>query len=105
MQIDHSPGESVGDGEHEGNCSTPATRDAAFKVLLGERTIDEIVALMSRVFRFRVSDPGVFARQAYVAPIYASNQVEVDLGPGFLPYEEEFVDHYERVRSQHGGPP
>jgi predicted nucleotidyltransferase len=68
-----------------------ATRDADFKVLLGDRTIDEFVALLSSEFQFRVVDTVGFVKATYVAPIYASNQVEVDLGLGFLPYEEEAI--------------
>ena len=69
-----------------------ATRDADFKVLLGQFTIDEFVALIGTQFEFRVPDPATFVKQTYVAPIYASNQIEVDLGLGFLPYEEQAVD-------------
>jgi hypothetical protein len=69
------------------------TRDADFKVLLGGRPIDEFVTLLAEHFQFRVPDPLDFVRQTYVAPIYASNRIEVDLGLGFLPYEEEAVEN------------
>jgi hypothetical protein len=68
-----------------------ATRDADFKVLLGEQSIDEFVALISTKFQFRINDPVAFVKATYVAPIYASSGIEVDLGLGFLPYEEEAV--------------
>jgi len=69
-----------------------ATRDADFKVLIGERTIGEFVTLVGTRFQFRVSDPAAFARQTYVVPIYASNHIPVDLGLGFLPYEEQAAE-------------
>ena len=69
-----------------------ATRDVDFKVLLGGRTIDEFVTLVGTRFRFRVLKPVEFARQTYVVPIYTGNQIEVDLGLGFLPYEEQAVE-------------
>lgn len=68
------------------------THDIDFKVLLGERSIHEFVALISTHFRCRVADPEAFARHTYVLPIYASNQVAIDLGLGFLPYEEQAVE-------------
>lgn len=68
-----------------------ATRDADFKVMLGERTIDDLIALLDTQFKFRVSDPTAFARETYVVPIHASNGIDVDLGLGFLPYEEGAV--------------
>ncbi len=69
-----------------------ATRDADFKVLLDERTISELVSIVETRFRFRVRDPDPFARRTYVAPIYASNNIAVDLGHGFLPYEQQAVE-------------
>jgi predicted nucleotidyltransferase len=69
-----------------------ATRDADFKVLIGEHTIGEFVAIVGTRFQFRVSDPVAFAKQTYVVPIYASNHIPVDLGLGFLPYEERAVE-------------
>jgi predicted nucleotidyltransferase len=69
-----------------------ATRDADFKVLIGERTIGEFVALVETHFKFRVRSPVTFAKQTYVVPIYASNQIAVDLGLGFLPYEEHAIE-------------
>jgi hypothetical protein len=69
-----------------------ATRDADFKVLIGERTIGEFVTLVGTQFKFRVPDPVAFARRTYVVPIYASNHIGVDLGIGFLPYEEQAVE-------------
>jgi len=66
-----------------------ATRDADFKVLIGQRTIGEFVTLVGTRFKSRASDPVTFAQQTYVVPIYASNQIAVDLGLGFLPYEEQ----------------
>jgi len=69
-----------------------ATRDADFKVLIGERTIGEFVTLVGTRFKFRVLDPIVFARRTYVVPIYAGNHIGVDLGIGFLPYEEQAVE-------------
>jgi len=63
------------------------TRDADFKVWIGERTIEEFVALVGTRFKFRVDNSVGFARQTYVVPIYASNKIAVDLGLGFLPYE------------------
>jgi hypothetical protein len=69
-----------------------ATRDADLQVLIGERTISEFVALVKAQFEFRVPDPVTFAKQTYVVPIYASNQIPVDLGLGFLPYEEIAVE-------------
>lgn len=69
-----------------------ATQDADFKVLIGERSISEFVTLVKTQFEFRVSDPVTFAKQTYVVPIYANNQIPVDLGLGFLPYEEHAVE-------------
>ncbi len=69
-----------------------ATRDADFKVLIGERTIDEFVTLVGTRFKFRVPDPVTFAKQTYVVPIYAGDHIAVDLGLGFLPYEEQAVE-------------
>jgi len=69
-----------------------ATQDADFKVMVGERTIGEFVALIGTGFKFRVPDPVAFAKQTYVLPIYASNQISVDLGLGFFPYEEEAIE-------------
>ena len=69
-----------------------ATRDADFKVLIGERTIGEFVTLVGTRFKFRVPNPIAFARRTYVVPIYASNHIGVDLGIGFLPYEEQAVE-------------
>jgi len=69
-----------------------ATRDADFKVLIGERTIAEFVTLVSTRFKFRVADPVAFVQQTYVAPIYASNGISVDLVLGFLPYEEQAAE-------------
>ncbi len=69
-----------------------ATRDADFKVLIGERTIGEFVTLVGTQFKFRVPDPVAFARRTYVVPIYASSHIGVDLGIGFLPYEEQAVE-------------
>ena len=69
-----------------------ATRDADFKVLIGERTIGEFVTLVGTRFKLRVLDPIAFARRTYVVPIYASNHIGVDLGIGFLPYEEQAVE-------------
>ena len=68
-----------------------ATQDADFKVLIGERSISEFVALVGTRFKFRVPNPVTFAKQTYVVPIYARNQIPVDLGLGFLPYEEQAV--------------
>ena len=65
-----------------------ATRDADLKVLIGERSIDEFVVLVEMRFKCRVPNPTGFARQTYVVPIYAGNQITVDLVLGFLPYEE-----------------
>jgi predicted nucleotidyltransferase len=69
-----------------------ATQDADFKVMVGERTISEFVALVGARFKFRVSDPDAFAKKTYVLPIYASNQIAVDLGLGFFPYEEQAIE-------------
>jgi hypothetical protein len=78
-----------------------ATRDADFKVIAGERTIDEFVALIGTRFTFRVPDPVTFARRTYVVPVYASNHIPVDLGLGFLPYEEQAVE--KAIVIQYGG--
>ena len=69
-----------------------ATHDADFKVLIGEYSIGEFVALVETHFQCRVPDPVEFARQTYVVPIHASNQITVDLVLGFLPYEEQAVE-------------
>jgi len=69
-----------------------ATRDADFKVLLGDRTIGEFVALVGTHFRFRIAEPVAFARRTYVVPIRASNRIPVDLVLGFLPYEQQAVE-------------
>jgi len=69
-----------------------ATQDVDFKALIGEHTIAEFVALVGSHFRFRPSDPVNFAQQTYVVPIYASNGVPVDIGLGFLPYEERATE-------------
>jgi len=69
-----------------------ATRDADFKVLIGDRTIEEFVSLISRHFEIRVPDAVDFAKRTYVVPIYASNHIAVDLGFGFLPYEEQAIE-------------
>ena len=69
-----------------------ATRDADFKVLIGDRTIEEFVTFVGDCFEFRVSDPVDFAKHTYVVPIYASNHIAVDLGFGFLPYEEQAIE-------------
>lgn len=68
------------------------THDVDFKVLLGERPLTELVTLIVAHFQFRVSEPESFARRTYVLPIYATNQIPVDLGVGFFPYEELAVD-------------
>lgn len=64
------------------------TRDADVKVLPAERTIAEIVAQVGERFRFRVADPLSFALATFVVPIYAGNGIDIDIGLGFLPYEE-----------------
>jgi len=69
-----------------------ATQDADFKVMLDQHTIADIVALLGSRFRFRVAGPLGFAQQTYVLPIYASNEVGVDIGLGFFAYEQEAVD-------------
>ncbi|MEA3340700.1 MAG: hypothetical protein U9R15_12090, partial [Chloroflexota bacterium] len=38
------------------------------------------------------SDPVAFTRRTYVAAIYTSDHIEVDLGIGFLPYEEQAIE-------------
>ena len=78
-----------------------ATRDADFKVLIGERTIGEFVTLVGTQFESRVPDPVAFARRTYVVPIYASSHIGVDLGIGFLPYEEQAVE--KAVVTEYGG--
>jgi predicted nucleotidyltransferase len=70
-----------------------ATLDADFKVLPGDLTIDDFVKLISQQFAFRVQDPVHFVKQTYVAPILASNGIPVDLGLGFLPYEQLAVEN------------
>ncbi|MCL4262698.1 MAG: nucleotidyltransferase [Anaerolineae bacterium] len=69
------------------------TLDADFKVLLEDLTIDDFVKLVGQKFTFRVQDPNLFLKQTYVAPILASNGVAVDLGLGFLPYEQLAVEN------------
>lgn len=69
-----------------------ATLDADLKVLLGDLTIADFVQLLSTSFSFRTADPEAFIRRTYVAPIYASNGIAIDLGLGFLPYEHQVVD-------------
>ena len=69
-----------------------ATHDADFKVITGEHTIGEFVALVGARFKFRVPEPVAFARRTYVVPIYASNHIAVDLALGFLPYEEQAAE-------------
>jgi hypothetical protein len=70
-----------------------ATRDADFKILPGNRSINEIVDLIGTQFKFRTSDPHTFAHQTFVLPVYASNGIEVDIILGFLPFEEQAVAH------------
>ena len=69
-----------------------ATRDTDFKVMIGDRTIEEFVVLVGGRFEFRVPDAVDFAKRTYVVPIYAGNHIAVDLGFGFLPYEEQAVE-------------
>ncbi|MGQ9586089.1 MAG: nucleotidyltransferase [Anaerolineae bacterium] len=69
-----------------------ATRDVDFKILLGERTTADLVALIASHFRLRVSNPATFARQTHVVPIYAGNGVPIDLAIGLLPYEEQAIE-------------
>lgn len=69
-----------------------ATQDADFKIIVGDRAISDIVALVAQQFRFRVPNPEAFARQTYVLPVRASNDIGVDIGLGFLPYEELAID-------------
>ncbi len=77
-----------------------ATQDVDFKVLLGEHSIGEFVALIGAHFKSRVANPDTFARRTYVLPIYASNQVAIDLGLGFLPYEEQAIEHAASIEYQ-----
>jgi hypothetical protein len=65
-----------------------ATRDADFKILIGDFSIDQIVGLIGSQFTYRTSDPHSFAHQTYVLPIYSSNGIEVDIILGFLPYDK-----------------
>lgn len=79
-----------------------ATQDADFKIIVGRRLISELVALVGQKFKFRVADPLAFAQRTFVLPFYASNQIPVDVGLGFLPYEEQAVQrsvaiHHEGV--------
>ncbi|HLF28396.1 MAG TPA: nucleotidyltransferase [Anaerolineae bacterium] len=69
-----------------------ATYDTDFKVLIGNRTIEEFVKLVGNHFELRVSHAVDFAKRTYVVPVYARNRVAVDLGLGFLPYEEQAVE-------------
>jgi len=78
-----------------------ATHDADFKVVIGERTIDEFVALLGTQFRFRVPDPVAFTQRTFVATIYTSNHIEVDLVIGFLPYEEQAIER--AITVEHSG--
>lgn len=68
-----------------------ATLDADFKVLIGDRSIAEFVALLGTRFAFRVADPLAFVRRTYVVPLVASNGVGLDLGLAYLPYEIEAI--------------
>ena len=78
-----------------------ATQDADFKIVVGDRLISEMVQVVGQRFKFRTADPLAFAQRTYVLPIYATNQIPVDLGLGFLPYEEQAVEH--GVPIQHEG--
>jgi hypothetical protein len=78
-----------------------ATRDADFKILPGDRSIDEIVDLIGTQFKYRTSDPHAFAHRTYVLPVYTSNQIEADIALGLLPYEEQAVAR--SVLTQHQG--
>lgn len=69
-----------------------ATQDEDFKVIVGNRSIDELVAMIGGRFQFRIKDALAFAQRTYVLPVYASNRIPVDLGLGFLPYEEQSAD-------------
>jgi predicted nucleotidyltransferase len=69
-----------------------ATRDADFKILIGDLSIAEMVGIVGQQFQFRVSDALAFAQRTYVLPIVASNQVEVDIELGFLPDEEQAIE-------------
>ncbi len=77
-----------------------ATQDADFKIIVGRRLISELVALLGQKFKFRVADPLAFAQRTYVLPFYASNQIPVDVGLGFLPYEEQAVEHAVSIHHQ-----
>lgn len=68
-----------------------ATRDADFKILTGDFSIDQLVDLIGCHFRYRISDPHSFAHRTYVLPIYSSNGIDVDIILGFLPYEEQAI--------------
>ena len=59
--------------------------------IIGEHSIVEFVTLVGTQFKFRVADPQSFAKQTFVVPINATNGIGVDLGLGFLPYEEQAV--------------
>ncbi len=78
-----------------------ATLDADFKVIIGHRSISEVVVMLGDRFQFRVADPVAFAQDTYVAPIQASNQIAVDIVLGFLPYEEQAIAR--AVPIQHEG--
>ena len=69
-----------------------ATLDADLKVMIGDLTISQFVALVGQQFKFRVPDPVDFAKQTYVLPIYAGSQIGVDLGLGFFHYEEQAIE-------------
>lgn len=68
------------------------TLDADLKVLAGQRSIRELVELLSTQFRFRVPDAVSFVRRTYVVPLYASNGAGLDLGLAFLPYEIQAIE-------------
>lgn len=69
-----------------------ATLDADFKVVLGERSLNDLVQVLTQQFRSRVSDPEDFVKRTYVLPIQASNGVGVDIGIGFLGYEQKAIE-------------
>jgi hypothetical protein len=68
------------------------TYDADLKVILGESSIAEFGELVGQHFRFRRPDAISFAQRAYVLLIYAIEQVPVDLGLAFLPYEIQAIE-------------
>ena len=69
-----------------------ATTDADLVLVLGERSIAEMVQLIGSRFRLLKADPVEFAKRTYVVPVQVTDFVTADLSLAILPYEQQAIE-------------